>query len=180
MNRVLVTFLFVFLGSTASAYDCSHHVPFEPVEYQEAFIQVARFSWVETDQGRQEIVEEVCSSKEPLLVPVQDIRGREEEWYDCNQRGVMRTCLSRYGTEEATIVVTPSIVIRKMGQRALRDTHFHARVYPQNDPTRLFDLFGRNGSYDLSKKPLLIDSAGGGRGENSGVDSYYVRIDFLN
>ena len=56
--------------------------------------------------------------------------------------------------------------------------HFHASIKPQNDFSQYIDLFARSLSLDLNHREITLDAAGGGRGENSGIDSFYVHVDF--
>lgn len=148
---------------------------FPVVDAQTVSLSVARFHWAD---GR-EVVEEVCETSAPLVVPTLDIRGREGEWFDCEppEPAPSLECHSDSG---AVVLVRPAVVIRGWAEPggAVRDTHFHAYVYPGGDPARERDLFARSLSRALGGGPITLDAAGGGRGERSGEDSYYVRADF--
>lgn len=127
-----------------------------------------------------EVNEEVCATRAPLSAEVLDIRGREEEWYYCHEKYVELSCKTRFRSKWAVIHIRPSVVIRGWSTGAVRDTHFHAYLVPEGDGLRFHDLFARTLSRDLQKADVILDAAGGGRGENSATDSYYVRVDFGN
>jgi hypothetical protein len=171
--------LFYFLMSTAYAFDCSGVKPFTPIAYKDVSIYVGHFYWKKTSIGSaEEVVEEVCSTDKPLQVPVLDIRGREEEWFYCYDYQPTITCSTTYQGTTAEIQVKPAIAIRSWMKDAALDSHFHAFIIPNGDKSKIFDLFARNITPNLSAKNITIDAAGGGRGENSSVDSFYVRTDF--
>lgn len=165
-------FFWLSLPSLVWAYDCSH-IPFPVKETQSVRITVARLYW--SEGIRQD--EDVCSAERQ--VPVQDIQGREEEWFYCNDVEAKLECDTQYGAFPATLSIYPSVVIRSIGGHAKRDTHFHAFVDPEGNVRKRFDLYARYLSSELEAKAFTLDAAGGGRGEDSGQDTYYVRLDFF-
>jgi len=177
MKFIILFFAFSF-ASIGRAYDCSKFKEFTPIEYQNAKITVAHFYWKQNADGtREEVDEEVCATKQLLKIPVLDIRGREEEWFYCHDNQPTVSCKSQFQGVEASIEVKPAIVIRSWQKSSARDSHVHAYVIPGNDPKKYFDLFARNISPVLTPQKLVMEAAGGGRGEESGVDSFYVRVD---
>lgn len=175
-----MAFLFLLLSAAFAKFDCNQAQPFPTIETQQANVYVGRFYWTTTTTGKEERVEDVCTTTQPLALPVLDIRGREEEWYDCWKGIAELQCKTRFQNKTATLYVRPAIVLRTWGPgKAVRDSHFHAYVVPDNKPAKFLDFFARSNSYDLTKRELTIDTAGGGRGQESGIDSFYVRVDFL-
>lgn len=176
----LLTSLFSILSlSHAKAYDCSNTQPFIPVGLQKVQVYVGHFFWKTASDGtREEVVEDVCATRLPVEIPVLDIRGREEEWFYCSTVPAVLECSTTYQGVQAKIEVKPAIVIRSWKGSSALDHHFHAYITPGGDPTRCFDLFSRSISSKLTPYSITLDAAGGGRGENSGVDSFYVRTDF--
>lgn len=172
-------FLYFSQISISQAYDCSASKPFIPVGHQNVRISVGHFYWKTNDDGsREEVIEDVCSTESPANVPILDIRNREEEWYYCYKSPFALPCSSTYQGGPASVEVIPAIVIRRWNSGAAMDHHFHAYISPQNDHRRYFDLFARSLHPDLLPKRVVIDAAGGGRGENSTVDSFYVKTEF--
>jgi hypothetical protein len=180
MRSLALMLLAMLFSSFTYAYDCSQHTPFVPVSFQDVSLYVGHFSWQQTENGKEEVVEDVCSSTSALKIPVLDIRGREEEWFYCNgdTPQPILECTSTFQGQPTSIQVKPAIVIRSWQKSGARDTHFHAYIIPNNDPTKYFDLFARRLSPEPESKPQVLDAAGGGRGENSGIDSFYIRADF--
>ena len=172
--------LLVFtLTPLARAYDCSGVRPFVPVAYQSVTVAIARFHWETLENGsRKEVVEDVCATNHPVVLPVIDIREREEEWFHCYQNVSALSCATPYQGSRASVVVKPAMVIRRWRGGVALDRHFHTYVAPANDPGRYFDLFARNLSPDLSRQKMTLDAAGGERGETSMVDSFYVIVEF--
>lgn len=160
-------------AALATVSACAYPV----VDTQSVSLRVARFNW---ENGR-EVVEEVCATAAPLTVPTLDIRGREAEWFDC-EPPVPPPALECRSLSGAVVLVRPATVIRDWPgvdqPGPVRDTHFHAYVFPAGDLAQKRDLFARSLSRDLGNGPLTLDAAGGGRGERAGEDSYYVRADF--
>lgn len=175
----LIVLFLIFNLSQAQAYDCSNAKPFIPVGVQKVHIYVGHFFWKTTGDGtREEVIEDVCATQVPAEVPILDIRGREEEWFYCSTTPSTLECSTTYQNVQAKIEIKPAIVIRGWNGSPALDHHFHAYITPGADPTRYFDLFSRSIRSELTPSPITLDAAGGGRGENSSVDSFYVRTDF--
>lgn len=128
--------------------------------------------------SRKEQSEAICKTTTPLKVRVLDIRGREEEWFWCEQGDLFFTCETKYRGAWARIRVRPAIVVRNAQRAAVRDSHFHAFIEPLGGASSYIDLFARSQSRDLRQAELTLDTEGGGRGERADVDSYYIRVDF--
>jgi hypothetical protein len=58
------------------------------------------------------------------------------------------------------------------------DSQAQIFLIPDGNANRYFDNFVRSVSPALNKKPLFIDGVSGGRGPDSGQDSYEVRLEF--
>lgn len=179
LSSVLIFFILVFALSQSEAYDCSSAKPFLPVGFQKVQVFVGHLFWKTGRDGiREEVIEEVCSTQSPIAVPILDLRGREEEWFYCSRAQLALQCSTTFQNLPTKIEIRPAVVIRSWNGSSALDHHFHAYVIPIEDSTRSFDLFSRNINPRLTPSPITLDAAGGGRGENSGLDSYYVRIDF--
>lgn len=173
--------LFLFAATKASAsYDCSQARPFEAFEKQTVSVQVDRFYWAKENGKNVEKTERVCETLQPLEVGVYDIRGREEEWYDCFYRvpRPVLECRTTFRGKPAHLMVRPAAVIRRYATTAARDTHAHVFLLPEGNAQKYFDTFVRSLSLELDRKTVIIDSVSGGRGPESGQDSFGVRLRF--
>ena len=163
------------LAAATLSPDCDGFKPFEPISHQSVRIEVDRSYWNGTEETR----ETVCKTSNPLDVAVLDIRGREAQWYSCNQRRTIFTCTTTFRGKPATLVVHPAVVIRGWQGKPGRDSHFHALLIPEGGLTNYHDTFARTITRKIGKAELLLDAQAGGRGENADTDSYYVRVEFL-
>lgn len=173
--------LLMFLSAKAfAAYDCSNVQPFQAFERQSVSIEVDRFYWTEENGQKVEKIERVCETSQPLDLGVYDIRAREEEWYYCfyQQPRPFLECNTVFQGKLAQVLVRPAIVIRGHGLTSARDTHAHIFVLPEGMAERYFDTFVRSLSFHLKKQAVIIDSVSGGRGPDSGQDSFSVRLQF--
>lgn len=163
--------IFAFMIS-AHAYDCATSKEFVPVEQHSVSISVDRLT--------KDAAEAVCATTNPLALGVYDIRGREEEWFYCFYRQPRPSleCATSYQGKPAQIIVRPAVVLRQFQGSDVRDTHAHVFLVPLHDPDAFHDTFVRAISYDLKSQPVHLDSVSGGRGPNSTVDSYGVRLTF--
>lgn len=180
MKTITVFFLLLTSIKTFAAYDCSNVPPFQPFERQFVSIQVDRFYWVEESGQKVEKTERVCETSQPLDLGVYDIQGREEEWYSCfyqEARPVLE-CTTTFQGQLAQMMVRPAVVIRGYASKAARDTHAHIFLLPEGLSEKYFDTFVRSLSFDLKKQPVIMDSVSGGRGPESGQDSFGVRLQF--
>lgn len=76
-------------------------------------------------------------------------------------------------------MVRPAVVVRGYASKPARDTHAHVFLVPEGLSEKYFDTFVRSLSFDLKKQPVIMDSVSGGRGPESGQDSFGVRLQFL-
>lgn len=178
----MLTTLFLLLVSMKAfaAYDCSNVPPFQAFERQAVSIQVDRFYWAEEGGQKVEKTEHVCETSQPLDLGVYDIQGREKEWYYCfyqEPRPVLE-CDTTFQGKPAQIIVRPAVVIRGYDSKPARDTHAHIFLLPEGHPEKYFDTFVRSLSFDLKKQPVVMDSVSGGRGPESGQDSFGVLLRF--
>jgi hypothetical protein len=177
--KKLVVLLLIISGRTY-AYDCSNSKPFVPFEHHSVSISVGRSYWAIENGVKIEKSVTVCRTNTPLEIGVYDIRGREEEWYYCFHQ-VPRpnlSCETIFRGRPSQIIVRPAAVIRRYDASSARDIHAHTFLVPEGNEERYLDTFARSLSFDLKKQNIIIDSVSGGRGPESGQDSYDVRLHF--
>ena len=181
LNSILTIVLQTVQISLASPIDCSKIADFTPFESVSVEISIERFYWEDDHGNRVQKSQQVCNTSKPLEVGAFDIRGREVEWYYCFYQKVRPDleCSTNYRGKPATIVVRPANVIRSYpNQAGARDTHAHVFLVPESDWNKYRDTFVRSMSFDLKKQDVLIDSVSGGQGQDSGEDSYGVRLHY--
>lgn len=171
---MLIIFLhsLLILSSFAQQpYDCSKFEPFTPIETLKADVIVHQLAPLE---------KEVCKSSTPLLIPVKDIRGREADWYYCNQTEITEylTCDVIYKNKPAQIYIKPAIVIRQWQPTDALDTHIHTYLVPEGNWDQYHDNFSRMIHNDLSLREVTLEGSAGGRGPKADQESYFVRVKF--
>jgi|GEM_PF-5587702 len=162
-------------------FDCSGFVPFKPIERLKADVKVYRLHKYIPDQGTvpvDETEELVCSSNEPLVVEVKDIRGREKEWFFCNITSEQNfiSCPTEYKSKPAMIIVRPAMVIRSWKPSDALDSHMHVYLLPEGDESRLLDNFTQSLGFDLNQREITLSGSAGGKAPNSDQDYFYVRV----
>ena len=175
-----MSYLLLLLISSALAYDCSKFQPFTPLEMLKADVNVYRFFKIKPDGTGEEVDEEICSSSQPLLIPLKDIRGREADWYYCNKHEPTEylICDVSYKALPAKLHIRPAMVIRQWKPTDALDTHIHVYLEPEGDSSRYLDNFTQAISYELSLRNITLNGGAGGRGPKADQDYYYVRLKF--
>lgn len=180
MKTLTASFVFFTSIKAITADDCSNVPPFQAFERQTVSIQVDRYYWVKENGQKVEKTERVCETSQPLDLGVYDIRGREEEWYSCfyQEPRPALECSTTFQGKAAQISVRPAVVIRRYTPKSARDTHAHIFLLPEGISEKYFDTFVRSLSFALKKQSVIMDSVSGGRGPESGQDSFGVRLWF--
>lgn len=173
----MIAILFTLFTSVSFAqqqpYDCSHFEPFTPLEILKADVIVYRLGKIQDD-------EEVCKTTSPLLIPVKDIRGREADWYYCNQHQPTEflACDVTYKNQPAKIQIKPAMVIRHWKPSDALDVHLHTYLIPHNDWDQHHDNFTRVLYSDLNLRELTLNGSYGGRGPSADQENYFVSVRF--
>lgn len=166
------------------AYDCSNAPDFIPFESQKVTVSVERSFWTVENGERVELFEPVCEFNSPQEIGAYDIRGQEEIFYYCfyqKPRPNMFECQTTFKGKLAQLVIRPAVVVRSLsGTNNVRDYHSHVFLVPEGDYDKFRDTFMRSMSRNLSKQETWLDIVSGGRGPDSGEDSFYIRVHFLD
>lgn len=167
----------------SSQYDCSGFKPFVAIDDLKADVTVSKLNEYIPGQENLPIDEAnqlVCESKDTVIVPVKDIRGREADWYYCDKPSPKNyiVCDTKYKGKPAKIAVKPAMVIRHWKPKDALDTHVHVNLVPEDDETRILDTFTQSLEFDLSQRDLTLNGSSGGRGPHSDQDYFYVRVHF--
>lgn len=170
-GRIAQFILGFFFSTVANAYDCTQFEPLTPLEIIQADVTVIRVVPNE---------DEVCKTISPLLIPLKDIRGRESDWYYCNQREPIETltCDVTYKNLPAQIRIQPAMVIRRWKPTDALDIHIHTYLIPEGDWDRRHDNFTQVLQHDLSLREFTLNSSSGGRGPKADQELYYIRVKF--
>ena len=172
---MLFTLLYFLLSFSVfaqqQAYDCSKFEPFTPLEMIKADVTVVRVAPNDA---------EVCKTTSPLFIPLKDVRGKEADWYYCDQPESTEifTCDVTYKGQPAQLRIQPATVIRQWKPTDALDVHVHTYLVPENDWDRHHDNFTQVLQHDLSLREFTLNGSAGGRGPKADHENYYVRVKF--
>lgn len=171
--RALAFMILILTSQFSTAGDCSAVKPFRKAGSQKVHVSVARLFWV----GSVQHDEDVCSVE--LKVDAYDVRGREDEAYDClkPRDSEIVSCQSTLDGEAAEITVVPASWLRTWKPQDRREYRFHSYVVKTANPKFYLDIFSRSLSSKLSPQSLILEGALK-TGPGNTRDGFYVRAEF--
>lgn len=171
---ILFRAIFLITFSDAFASDCSAVGPFIPIGQQEVKATISKFRWEQENP----IYEDVCiqSTKVSLF----DVRGREEEAYNCLKPDPIEviTCKCTLESNAAQIKVIPASWIRTWQPNPLREYRFHAYVVKEADSKFYYDIFARSLSTELASQNIILEGSLK-TGPSNPIDGFWIRLEFV-
>lgn len=169
-------FLLLILGSEVTfAKDCRGVRPFFPQGQMRAAVSVSRLYW---NQG---VPSEEAVCRGFVQVSSYDVRGREEDAFDCLQpkEAEIVVCNTQIDGAPAKVQVVPATWIRNWTPSSVREYRFHAYIQKVKEPGFYYDVFARSLSFQIMPQSTVVEGALK-TGPANAQDGYFVRVSFEN